>query len=427
MAASKTGRGKAVRTLTFYRPRKPVLGGASRGGQKLQDTNPAAVSATHAEGFSVKILRRADLAHCGRWSTAFAQQRRDRRFYELVEDTIEQGFDYRYFAIADEDGEVHGVQPFLIVDQDLLAGVPNRIVSWVRLVRRVWPRFLRLRTMMVGCAVGEAHLDGEDEAARCTNACVLAARILERARDLETPLIVLKEFPASYRAALQCFLERGFVRTPSMPMVSRKIDYRNFEDYAARTLSKDMRYKLRRKFREAAQAGPIEMSQIDDVTPVIDDIYPLYLEVYERSELRFEKLTKEFLCGLGQRMPDKARFFLWHHQDRIVAFNVCMVEDDAIYSECIGLDYAVALDLHLYFVVVRDVMSWAMANGYKSYHSSALNYDPKYRLRFLLDPLDLYVRHTSRLANFILARMAPLLGPTRYDENLKRFPNFSDL
>jgi predicted N-acyltransferase len=163
------------------------------------------------------------------------------------------------------------------------------------------------------------------------------------------------------------------------------------------------------------------------VSAFIDDIYPLYLQVYERSNLRFEKLTKEFFCGLGQRMPDKVRFFLWRHGDRIVAFNVCTVQGDAIFSECIGLDYAVALDLHLYFVVVRDVMSWAMANGYKSYHSSALNYDPKYRLRFVLNPLDLYVRHRSRILNFLLARLAPLLGPTRYDNNLKRFPNFQEL
>jgi Acetyltransferase (GNAT) domain len=375
----------------------------------------------------VKVLCRRELQQCSYWSAAFARQRKDRRFFELVEDTIDQTFDYRYFAIVDESGHVRAVQPFLIIDQDLLAGMPNRVTAWVGIVRRLWPRFLRLRTLMVGCAVGEGHLDGTDEEARSAAARALAAGVLGHARALGAPLVVLKEFPACYRATLKWFLDNGFARSPSMPMVSRNIEFRNFDDYAQRTLSKDMRYKLRRKFREAAQAGPIEMSQVADVTPFIEDIYPLYLQVYERSDLRFEKLTKEFFCGLGQRMPDKARFFLWRHRNRIVAFNVCMVQDDAIYSECIGLDYAVALDLHLYFVVMRDVMSWAMANGYKSYHSSALNYDPKYRLRFVLEPLDLYVRHTSRLINFCLARLAPLLGPTRYDKNLERFPNFHEL
>jgi hypothetical protein len=379
------------------------------------------------ESLSVRVLRRADLADCDHWRAAFAGQRKDRRFFELVEDTIDQGFEYSYFALTGRNDEVRAVQPFLIVDQDLLAGIPDRIAAWATAVRRIWPRFLRLRTLMVGCAVGEGHLDGESEGTHASIARALATQIIAHARTLHTPLVVLKEFPASYRAALQCFLENGFARGPSMPMVSRSIDFKDFDDYAKRTLSKDMRYKLRRKFREAAAAGPLEMNQVSDITPFIDQIYPLYLAVYERSALRFEKLTKEFFCGLGQRMPDKVRFFLWRDGERIVAFNVAMLQGDAFYSECIGLDYTVALDRHLYFVVVRDAMSWAMVNGYKTYHSSALNYDPKYRLRFMLDPLDLYVRHTSPLVNLFLARLVPLLGPTRYDDNLKRFPNFDAL
>ncbi len=375
----------------------------------------------------MQVLRRAELTRCSFWQSAFARHRKDRRFYELVEDTIHQGFDYRYFAVLDKSGEVRAVQPFLIVDQDLLAGLADRIAKMAGLVRRVWPRFLRLSTLMVGCAVGEGHLDGLDEATHHAIANVLATAIPVHARNLGASLIVLKEFPAKYRAALRCFVKKGFARIPSMPMVSRSIAYHNFDEYVARTLSAKMRNQLRRKFEDAAKAGPIEMALVEDVAPYVDEIYPLYLQVYERSTLHFEKLTKEFFCRLGQSMPDKARFFLWRKEGRIVAFNLCMVQDDAICSEYIGLDYALALDLHLYFVVVRDLMSWAMANGYKSFHSSGLNYDPKYRLRFELDPLDLYVRHTSRIANVLLARVLPLLGPTRYDTNLKRFANFEEL
>ena len=394
---------------------------------RKENTLSAPLSAVRAERLRVKVLRRRELEYCSLWRTAFASHRKDRRFYELVEDTIHQDFDYRYFAIIDENGQARAVQPFLMVDQDLLAGVPNRVVAWVSLARRIWPRFMRLRTLMVGCAAGEGHLDGADEATRCVNARALAATILEHARSLDTPLVVLKEFPASYRAALQCFVEKGFARMPSMPMACLNIDYLNFDDYVRRKLSKDMRYKLRRKFREAAQAGPIEMSQIGDVTPVVDEIYPLYLQVYERSTLRFEKLTKEFLCELGRRMPDKVRFFLWRQGGRIIAFSVCTVQRDAIYAEYLGLDYTVALQLHLYFVVMRDLISWAMANGYKSLHSTGLNYDPKYRLRYLLNPLDLYVRHTSPVINCLLRSVLPLLEPTRYDTNLKRFSNFHEL
>ena len=117
--------------------------------------------------------------------------------------------------------------------------------------------------------------------------------------------------------------------------------------------------------------------------------------MFERSKLRFEKLTREFLCELGRRMPDKVRYFIWRQEGRVIAFSLCMVEGDDLYAEYLGLDYTLALKLHLYHYAFRDVVTWAIANGYKNFRSSGLNYDPKLHLRSRLDPIDLYVRHTS--------------------------------
>jgi hypothetical protein len=104
-----------------------------------------------------------------------------------------------------------------------------------------------------------------------------------------------------------------------------------------------------------------------------------------------------------------------------------MIEGDALYTEYIGLDYSVAFDLHLYHYAVRDMTSWAIANGYKWLRSSGLNYDPKLHLRHLLDPIDLYVRHTSPVTNIVLKRILPLIEPTRYDPTLKKFSNYDEL
>src|SRR4030095_14705127 len=102
-------------------------------------------------------------------------------------------------------------------------------------------------------------------------------------------------------------------------------------------------------------------------------------------------------------------------------------EGDAIYAEYIGLDYTVALDLHLYHYAVRDMITWSIANGYKWFRSSGLNYDPKLHLRHLLDPIDLYVRHISGIKNIFLKLILPLIEPSRYDEKLQEFPNYKGL
>jgi len=194
-----------------------------------------------------------------------------------------------------------------------------------------------------------------------------------------------------------------------------------------KALNSATRTKLRKKFRAAAQAAPIEMTVVDDITLCIEETYPLYLQVYERSKLHFEKLSKEYFCRLGRTMPDKVRFFIWRQNGRTVAFTLCMIEGDAIYAEYIGLDYTVALDLYLYHYAVRDMITWSIANGYKWFRSSGLNYDPKLHLRHLLDPIDLYVRHISGTKNVFLKLILPLLEPSRYDKTLQKFPNYNEL
>src|SRR5262249_4747320 len=154
---------------------------------------------------------------------------------------------------------------------------------------------------------------------------------------------------------------------------------------------------------------------------------PLYVQVYERSHLHFEKLSPEFLSELGHRMPDRARFFVWRQNGKVIAFNLCLVHEDTLYDEYLGLDYTVALDLHLYHYTMRDVADWAIPNGYRWSLSNGLNYDPKLHLRTVLEPLDPYVRPTSGIANAILKIALPLLEPTRYDKTLRRFPNYRDL
>jgi hypothetical protein len=188
-----------------------------------------------------------------------------------------------------------------------------------------------------------------------------------------------------------------------------------------------MRAHLRRNFRATEREEPIRMSVFTDATPIVDEIYPLYLQVYERSTLRFEMLTKDYLSEIGRIMPDKVRFFVWRQSGKVVAFSLSMVQDDTICNEYLGLDYAIALDLHLYFYIFRDIINWAIANGYKHCLSSSLGYDPKLHLRFQLHPLDLYVRHTSGVLNLFLKWLLPFLEPTRYDKTLPRFANYAEL
>ncbi|MBN9132987.1 MAG: GNAT family N-acetyltransferase [Nitrosospira multiformis] len=241
-------------------------------------------------------------------------------------------------------------------------------------------------------------------------------------------MIVLKDFPSSYRPALNCFSSGDYVRIPSFPACQINLTYRDFDDYMERALSYKTRKNLRRKFRDADRLDNYSMEVLSDLTSVLDEIYPLYNQVIARTKFQFEVLTKEYFAGLATGLNGSGRFFVWRDSfGKIVAFNICVLYGKILRDCYIGLDYKIALSAHLYFVSFRDIISWAIENQVEQYHTSALNYSPKLHLKLELSPLDLYVRHVSPMINFFFRRLIPLLEPTRYDPVLPKFRNFQDL
>jgi predicted N-acyltransferase len=373
-----------------------------------------------------RIMTLAQLQECDAWATVLQTKSKDHRYYEIVEQTLHCGFEHHYLMIEDGSGNVRAIQPVFFVRQNLVEGIPGTIRSIVDGIRTVFPRFLTMRVLMVGCAAGTGDLAASGKENEPWVANALQATLQTFAKRNKASLVVFKDFPANYRSVLDNLVSNSYARIPSMPMTRLALGYANWDEYFA-TLSKATRKDLRRKFRKAERAPKIEMEVVRDVTSFVDEIYPLYLAVHERSPLKFETLTKDYFRAVGQRMPEHARFFIWRQNGKIIAFSFCLVCGDAIYDECIGLDYSVALDLHLYFYTLRDIISWALQEGLKYYYSNPLNYEPKLHLDCELVPLDLYIRHTNPLLNPIFRRLIKYLGPTQHDPVLHKFPNADQL
>ena len=374
----------------------------------------------------MRVVTRTELENCDPWKRVFQNRCKDHRYYEIVDETLQNDFEHHYLRLEDPSGAVRAIQPVFFVRQNLVEGVPGKIRSVIDVIRKIFPRFLTMRVLMVGCAAGAGDLGACDEKDESWTADALPESLQTYARQKKASLVVLKDFPANYRSALKSFALSGYARIPSMPMTRLSLRYQNWDEYF-RTLSKATRKDLRRKFRKAERGPKIDMQLVSDIAPFIDEIYPLYLAVHERSPLKFETLTKNYFRAIAQRMPELARFFIWRQDGKLIAFSFCLVCGDAIYDECIGLDYSVALNLHLYFYTLRDIISWALQQGLKYYYSNPLNYEPKLHLDCELMPLDLYVRHTSAVLNPILRRVIKYLGPTRHDPVLRRFPNADQL
>src|SRR5215471_20890788 len=218
-----------------------------------------------------KAIPLRDLKSSETWRQALQNKCKDHRYYEIVEETLECGFEHHYLLLEDATGSVRAIQPVFFVRQNLVEGVPGKIRSIVDAVRKVFPRFLTMRVLMVGCAAGTGDLGACDEKDETWVANVLQASLSTYAKQNKASLIVLKDFPATYRSKLERFPLNGYTRIPSMPMTRLPLHCHNWDEYF-RTLSKATRKDLRRKFRKAGRAPKIEMQLVSDITPLVDEI-----------------------------------------------------------------------------------------------------------------------------------------------------------
>src|SRR6266404_6607436 len=212
----------------------------------------------------MSVVTRAELENCEAWKRVFQNRCKDHRYYEIVEQTLQNDYEQHDRLLKDHSGNARAIQPVFFVRQNLIEGVPGRIRSVVDVIRKIFPRFLTMRVLMVGCAAGTGDIGTCDETDEAWAAQALQASLRTYARQNKASLVVLKDFPANYRSALETFPSNGYARIPSMPMTRLALHYDNWDEYF-RTLSKATRKDLRRKFRKAERAPKIDMEVVKDI------------------------------------------------------------------------------------------------------------------------------------------------------------------
>jgi hypothetical protein len=345
---------------------------------------------------------------------------KDFRYQKISAETLADQFQHFFLELRNKSSGQIAVQPVFVADQDLLDGLPPKFAKIIASPRKFFPRWLKARMIFAGSSAGTGALD-------CTEPWAVAAfqeALGKFAREKKCAMILLKDYSAKFRAALEPFTAlKKFRRVPSMPACVLDFDFKTFEEYMSKTLGRKLRYKYIKLNKQPA----IPFEVLTDVAPIANELHALYLATHERSKMRFEKLTPEFFARVGREMPDRAKFFVWRVERKIVAFALCLVNDGVMDHLNIGFDYAVAFDLQLYYVTLRDIFRWCLANGVKRYETGQLNYDPKFHLQMKLLPLDLYACHVSPLINPVFKFALGFLQPTKHEKMLKEFSNFGEL
>ena len=91
------------------------------------------------------------------WARGFSDTPKDFQYYELIEQTMDSAFEYRYLAVFDQTNRPVALQPLVLTTQDLAVSASEAIVRFVAKLRTIWPHLWQSRMALAGCLVGEGE------------------------------------------------------------------------------------------------------------------------------------------------------------------------------------------------------------------------------------------------------------------------------
>lgn len=348
------------------------------------------------------------------WDSLFGDIIEDYGYHKTLKDAGMKEFSIGYL-LGKRDEKIVAILPFFIMNFsfDMVIGGPfHRIAHKLR-------RFLQVKIIFIGSPSTEMyHLaiaKNENLKEIINNALPYICRFAKKEKLLG---VLFYNISQKDKLLAGCLAKKNFFEMESLPNTIIKINTDSLDGHI-NSLSPNMRRDLRRKLRRSGEQASLRTEIRDNIEGIEDDIYKLYMNNFNDSDVHFEILTPEFFTNICKNMPGIAKYFITYNKDKIVAFNLCLIKNNLFIDKFIGLDQDSAKIYHLYFTTFCYNFDWCIKNNLRFYQPGATDYFPKIRLGAKLIPLYIYAKAFNPLLNTFLKIFKKFIEPRNLDPSLK--------
>jgi predicted N-acyltransferase len=351
-----------------------------------------------------------------KWSSLFGKGNPEGYgYHKTLEEAGIREFSF-YYLLGRRGDNIVGIIPLFTMDfsLDTLVGPPLH-----KIAAKLKP-FFTLKVLFAGSPTTEEFYLGLSSGENLKTFLSEALRNISCfCRQNKIKGIVFHNLSAKNNPLAAYLVKNGFFAMETLPTTLLEINASSLEDYIA-SLGHNTRKDLRRKLKKSADSAQLKTQIRDDIDDAAAEVYKLYLNNFSDGDVHFETLTPEFFRSIGRNLPGVAKFFLTYDQERIVAFNLCLIKNGLFIDKFIGFDPQVAHAYHLYFTTFCHNLEWCIKNKIRFYQPGTTDYEPKLRLGAKLVPLYIYVKAFNPLLHVFLKLIAPIIQPKNLDPTLKK-------
>ena len=359
----------------------------------------------------VRITKRIEEIPRQDWEQVYPKVLENYDFFKTLDESEFPQFSF-FYIMAYDRGRPVGASSCFLMNYPMDLAVEGAFKKALGLIKKLVPRILSPKIVICGIPMGQGRIGIAGEAGRVIKAISEGMEII--AREHKAGIIAFKDFNSTYDDKFKDLLKDGFFRIQSLPSTDMRLSFADFQQYMD-GLSSVSRSSLKRKFKKTDGKVKIDLEIADTIDDgVLAEVYPLYLQTYDRQDIGMEKLGRDFFKNIARNMPRQVKFFFWRMDAKIVAFALCLVSEEHFIDYYLGFDYALAHEFGLYFIRFRDIMKWCIDHSIKVYEMGQTSYEPKRRMGFDFIRLYIYARHRNRLINPLFKILGRIVKPENF-------------
>lgn len=376
---------------------------------------------------SVRFLDDCDAIPATLWESCYAPPREGVWWYRALQNcgiASQFTFIYGLIEVTESAGERRpvGIAPCFLADVPMELVVPEEVMFLLNLPLKWFPSLGYQRTLFVGspCA-DEGWVGIQDGIDRRAALLAVYDAVLAEAKRRRAPMLVWKDVPAVEKANMTWLQEqRKLFVLPSYPNTLVSFGSKSKDDYFA-ALKGSRRHQLKKKLRFSKNLVQLTVETIQAPAPnVLDEIFGLFMQTFERSPIKFERLNRRTFELLAAEPP--VHFILLREPSGgLIAFMMCFAVGDLVINKYIGFDYGQPKEWMLYFRLWEAALDWSLERGASGIQSGQTCYQPKIEQGHELKPLFNYGRHLNPLMHWIYRKVAATITWQSLDEDLATY------
>lgn len=358
------------------------------------------------------------------WDAFFPGDAEGWAYYLACEEAPTAGIDASYVSVRDAAGRIVAVAPVFHTRHELyasVAGTARRILD--ALARRI-PRFLSLGLTGIGSSqVDRCHIGIVTELSPLQKGAALASLIAAvdaSARARGHKLLAAKDLEDTAPPEIgQALLDAGFAKIRSLPNAYLDLPYPSWDAFLAAQSRSDRRY-FTRKERPLERLNVEYRDEIGDLSPKLHALYEQTRSQSKGDYGGFETLHPAYFDSVKRHCGAGAQLMLCWLGEDLVGFQLLMVGENELSGKVIGMEYAVARELNLYFININQAIRLAILKRIPRIRMGNTSYAVKMVYGARLAPHWIFFKHRSPLVNALLRRLAPLIDYERNDPDLQK-------